>query len=271
MRGGACALARLVRQLHEALLFLAIRDQRVLGLFERAQDRLLVLGQRLRASPAFGAAQPRSRAAEIERRPAQRRRHRPCARVGLREQVAAAGQQAEEARDGDARKEIGCGDRPLARSLPQAAAPRRGRRAGVAAAVRIAERQRLGERRIRPRREIDRRARPDARRSARPDPVAARCAIAVRSGGTLASIAATRAAALATSCSSPIPASRRTCRQAQRLPLVGETALRDRELLLQSAQLEVVACDLGGHAHSNVIECCVERSAAVAAAARMED
>ena len=75
----------------------------------------------------------------------------------------------------------------------------------------------------------------------------------------LASIAATRAAALATSCSSPMPASRRTCRQPQRLPLVGEAALGDRELLLQAAQLEVVARDLRGHAHPHVVERRVER------------
>src|SRR6266849_4336169 len=41
-RGSACALSRLIVELHEPLLLLAIIDQRVFGLFERAQYCLLV-------------------------------------------------------------------------------------------------------------------------------------------------------------------------------------------------------------------------------------
>ena len=70
----------------------------------------------------------------------------------------------------------------------------------------------------------------------------------------LASIAATRAAALATSCSSPMPASRRTVvsRSVSRwlVRLRSATA----ELLLQAAQLEVVARDFRDDAHAHIVE-----------------
>ena len=67
-RGGACAFARLVRQLHEALLLLTVVDECVLGLLERPQDDLLELGERL---PSYALrtsktrALPRSKAAQL--------------------------------------------------------------------------------------------------------------------------------------------------------------------------------------------------------------
>ena len=77
---------------------------------------------------------------------------------------------------------------------------------------------------------------------------------AARIGGSTASIAATRAAALATSCSSPMPASRRTVRQPQRLLLIDQAPLGDGLLLLKPAQLEVVARHLRDHAHAHIVE-----------------
>ena len=97
-RGGAAALARLLGELDQALLILAIGDERVLGLLERPQHDLLEGGDRL-ARRAFGAAQPCPRAAEIEGRPAQAGVTAQARDVGHAEQVAAAGEQAEEAAD----------------------------------------------------------------------------------------------------------------------------------------------------------------------------
>ena len=42
--------------------------------------------------------------------------------------------------------------------------------------------------------------------------------------------------------------------ETKRLALIGETPLGNGQLLLQTAQLEIVACDLGGDDHTNVIE-----------------
>ena len=69
-RGGAAALARLLGQLHQALLLLAVADERVLGLLERAQDDLLELRRPTRASPPStprrrARALPRSKAAQL--------------------------------------------------------------------------------------------------------------------------------------------------------------------------------------------------------------
>src|SRR5678815_1649479 len=159
-RGGATALSRLLGELDEALLILAIVDERVLGLLKRGQHHLLELGYRF-PRDAFHAAQPCAGASEVEGGPAQRRRHRPRACVGDVEQIAAPGQQPEEAADRDVR---------AARSTPSTPG-----RVPTSTARRCS-----------------------------------RCTIALRSGGMLDSIAATRAPALATSCSSPSPASRRT-------------------------------------------------------------
>src|SRR5687768_14759297 len=64
-RGGAAALPRLLDELDEALLILAIGDERVRGFLERPQYNLFEGGDRL-ARGAFGAAQPCPRAADVE-------------------------------------------------------------------------------------------------------------------------------------------------------------------------------------------------------------
>src|SRR5690242_4772518 len=72
-RRGAGALADLVGQGDEALLLLPVGDERVLGLFERQQDGLVVLGQRL-AGRGPGAAEAGPGAPDVEGAPLQRRR-----------------------------------------------------------------------------------------------------------------------------------------------------------------------------------------------------
>ena len=128
-RRGAGALARLIGQPHQPLLLFAIVDECVLGLLDRTQDDLFEFRNRF-ARRAFGAAQPGARAADIERRPTERRRHRPRARVGGVEEAAASGQQTKESGDADLRKESAAAtpSRPVADASRRSAARTSGRR-----------------------------------------------------------------------------------------------------------------------------------------------
>ena len=204
--------------------------------------------------PAFA---PRSRARALPRSvPTQLRAgvtaHARESRLG--EHAAAARDQAKEARNGDAGKELRSRN-PLSSGRGRKL-PLRGADVGPALQQlpRIPERQRLGERRILPRSQIDLElARTHAVQHRDPVDAGRRRGTKGRHACFDRGHARGSAGHVLLFPDPGIPANRR---EAQRLPLIGETALRDRELLLQSPELEVVPCDLGGHAHSNVIECC---------------
>ena len=81
-----------------------------------------------------------------------------------------------------------------------------------------------------------------------------RCAIALLIGGMLASIAATRAAGARDVLLLADARIAAHLREAQRLPLVGQAALGDRQLLLKPAHLEVVARHFRRHADPHVVD-----------------
>ena len=205
------------------------------------------------ARPGFGAAQPGARAAEIEGRPAERRRHRPRRRVRFAEQAAAPGEQPEEPAQRDARVEVGGGDAfdRCRRRQP----PLRDAHVGTPA------QQRVGlARSPAPAPAADRHAATDRRRA----PVDA---TPPAPPGDAAWPPAPRAAAACSPRSRrrapprwPRPAPRRCRRRAARLVSRSvscwfvEAALGDGQLLLQPAQLEVVARDFGDHAHPHIVQ-----------------
>jgi hypothetical protein len=101
----AHALARLIHQLDEPLLFLAISCQRALGFFQGAQDDELELREHL-ARGRLGPSDTRACGGKVEPGPAERRRHRPCARVGAAKQASAPGNKPEKSRNRDPRIEL---------------------------------------------------------------------------------------------------------------------------------------------------------------------
>ncbi len=135
-------------------LLLAVGDQRVLRLLECAQHGLLVVRERL-ACRRFGAAQPRARAAEIEPGPAQRRRHRPGARVGAC-RTGCRGRRADRGMPVTVtrgkRSAAATPSRAVAAASRRSAARTSGRRRSRPLGV--AERQRLRQRRIGARRQV---------------------------------------------------------------------------------------------------------------------
>ena len=240
--GGACAFARLVHaSFTRRSQFLAIRDQRVLSV-SSLRARAVHCSAR-----GFGqdfvraglcSAQPRARARRDPSHPAQTPASRPrlasrslpnmLPRPAIRPRKPA---MLTRGKRSAARNPLSCG---RGRDVAAPRARMSGRR--CSSMRRIPERQRLAIGVIGAHAEIDRRARPDARRASTARSGGRRAAIADRSGGHARfdrrRLRARRRSA--TSCSSPTPASRRTVVQPKRLPLVGEAALRHRELLLRS-------------------------------------
>ena len=250
-RGGAGALARLVGQLHEALLLLAIVDERVLGLLERRSTTCSNSASDF-PSYALRAAQPCARAAKVEGRPAQRRRDRPRATVGNVEETAAPGKQPKKPVT-VMRGYRSAAAAPRARSMPRDGARPRARRAG-GGAVCPAPRWRAPWRAP----GYGRGDRSTASSPGRtPMSTARRCwrsASALAIGGRLASMPATRAAGAGDVLLFAEPGIATHLGQPQRLSLVRQAALSDRELLLQAAQLEVVARHLRRNAHPHVVD-----------------